>query len=100
MVPNGSPPHHHFCGRFRGLRNLPEFSKEKKQKTYPKIRSNPDAIIIKLADRIANVEWGGMTDMYTKEFAEFQDVLRIKDHATKMWEHLEKLLVAIANFDK
>ena len=29
--------------------------KERKAKTYPKIRANPDAIIIKLADRIANV---------------------------------------------
>jgi len=68
---------------------------EKKQKTLPKTASNPDAIILKLADRIANIERGGKIDMYVKEYDEFQDALRSvspKD-ATDMWRHLDNLLM-------
>jgi (p)ppGpp synthase/HD superfamily hydrolase len=68
--------------------------KEKKSKTLPKTASNPDAIILKLADRIANIEHGGKIDMYAKEYQEFKGVLFLNtpDSAKKMWEHLEKLL--------
>jgi len=68
--------------------------KEKKEKTLPKIASNPDAIIVKLADRIANIEQGGKVDMYAAEYAEFKGALYLntpKD-AKPMWLHLEKLL--------
>ena len=70
--------------------------KEKKEKTLPKTASNPDAIIIKLADRIANIEHGGKVDMYAKEFEEFKGALRPNSpriaEVNDMWEHLEKLL--------
>lgn len=71
--------------------------KEKKAKTYPKIRSNSKAIIVKVADRIANVRFGiseksSQLEMYKKEFEEFQYNLRIYKHIEPMWECLTKLL--------
>lgn len=66
---------------------------EKKAKTLPKTGSNPDAIIIKLADRIANIEHGGKVDMYAKEYEAFKSALYQPDRMAKpMWEHLEELL--------
>ncbi len=72
--------------------------KEKKEKTYPKIKANPDSLIVKLADRIANVEHGirfdneEKTKMYKKEFAEFKNELYQEGICDKMWEYLEKIL--------
>jgi (p)ppGpp synthase/HD superfamily hydrolase len=67
--------------------------KEKKEKTLPKTASNPKAIILKLADRIANVEMGGKLDMYIKEYGEFKKALYTKGtNAEPMWEHLDGLL--------
>jgi (p)ppGpp synthase/HD superfamily hydrolase len=70
--------------------------KEKKEKTYPKIKTNPEAVILKVADRIANVEFSltqesGHSEMYRKEFSEFQQI-RIYRQIDEMWEHLEKIL--------
>ena len=68
--------------------------KEKKEKTLPKTASNADAIIVKLADRIANIEHGGKVDMYAEEYQQFKGVLFLNTpaHAKIMWGHLEKLL--------
>jgi len=68
--------------------------REKKEKTLPKTASNPDAIILKLADRIANIEHGGKIDMYAKEYQEFKGALYLNTpaHGRPMWEHLDKLL--------
>jgi len=67
--------------------------KEKKIKTLPKTASNPDAVIIKLADRIANIEHGGKIDMYAKEYADFKNHLYQADKvAAPLWDHLESLL--------
>lgn len=67
---------------------------EKKKKTLPKTASNPNAIVLKLADRIANLEHGGKVDMYAKEYDEFKGALFLntpKD-ALPMWDHLDTLL--------
>jgi len=71
---------------------------EKKRKTLPKTASNPDAIILKLADRIANIEHGGKLDMYRKEYAKFKDALydNTPPDALKMWECLDKLILTVA----
>ena len=68
--------------------------KEKKEKTLPKTASNSDAIILKLADRIANIEHGGKIDMYAKEYHEFKGALYLNtpSDGKKMWEHLDVLL--------
>jgi GTP pyrophosphokinase len=67
--------------------------KEKKTKTLPKTASNSDAVIIKLADRIANIEFGGKVDMYAKEYPAFKEALQQEDRiAEPLWDHLEQLL--------
>jgi (p)ppGpp synthase/HD superfamily hydrolase len=69
--------------------------KEKKTKTLPKTASNKDAIIIKLADRIANIEHGGKIDMYAKEYSDFKQALFIgatHEISHPLWDHLETLL--------
>jgi len=67
---------------------------EKKEKTLPKTASNPDAIILKLADRIANIEHGGKIGMYGKEYEMFKGALYLNTpiDARVMWNHLDKLL--------
>jgi (p)ppGpp synthase/HD superfamily hydrolase len=72
---------------------------ERKAKTYPKIAKNRRALIVKLCDRIANVEFGIATGniakftMYKSEFPEFQRQLRNRNDAAlePMWKHLEYL---------
>jgi guanosine-3',5'-bis(diphosphate) 3'-pyrophosphohydrolase len=71
--------------------------KEKKEKTYPKIRSNPKSVILKVADRIANVEFSstqtsGHIDMYRKEHKDFEYNLRIYRQIDDMWDYLGKIL--------
>jgi (p)ppGpp synthase/HD superfamily hydrolase len=56
--------------------------KERKRRTYPKIRSNSDAIRLKLRDRIANVESSKQNNpklfqMYKQEHEEFLTELHI-----------------------
>ena len=68
--------------------------KEKKAKTLPKTASNPSAIVIKLADRIANMEHGGKLDMYVEEHQEFKNALfdNTPNDAKIMWNHIEEIL--------
>jgi guanosine-3',5'-bis(diphosphate) 3'-pyrophosphohydrolase len=73
--------------------------KEKKVKTYPKTRANPMSVILKVADRIANVEFSltqedesSFIGMYRKEFADFQYNLRIYRQIDPMWEYLAEIL--------
>lgn len=70
--------------------------KERHEKTYPKIRANRNAIVVKLADRIANVEYSSKNrsrqmDMYRSEFQDFKHHLYNGENI-EMWNHLEKIL--------
>lgn len=70
--------------------------KERNAKTYPKIKANPDALVLKLADRIANVEASlanspDKLEMYRKEYAGFREAL-YDPKALSMWDHLDRLL--------
>lgn len=73
--------------------------KERNIKTYPKIKANKKAIILKLADRIVNISQAVGTnsryiDMYKKEWGGFHTALYERDddeRVEKMWKHLEKL---------
>jgi (p)ppGpp synthase/HD superfamily hydrolase len=49
--------------------------KEKHEATYPLIALNEHAVIVKLADRLANVESGGKRDMYRKEYPYFREMM-------------------------
>lgn len=65
--------------------------------TYPRIRLLKEAVIIKLADRIANVEFSGKRrDMYKKEYGEFKKALYLSsdpDVILQMWSHLDSLMI-------
>jgi (p)ppGpp synthase/HD superfamily hydrolase len=67
--------------------------KERKTKTLPKIRENHDAIIVKLADRIANISHGGKIQMYAKEYKEFKNELWIPGVGDSLWIILDELLM-------
>lgn len=75
--------------------------REKFKYTYPKMRENKRAVILKLADRIANVENGlennsnRYAEMYTKEWPAFHEALfdagETDDRVVKMWDFLKGL---------
>lgn len=70
---------------------------ERHAKTYHKIQANDEALQLKLADRIANVEAciedkDSRIKMYKKEWNEFQEKLRKPGLYENMWRHLEFLL--------
>jgi (p)ppGpp synthase/HD superfamily hydrolase len=71
---------------------------EKKAATYPKIRTDKKAVIIKLCDRIANVEHSNaagdsMLKRYRREHPEFTKQLRRpEDGLENMWAHLDKII--------
>lgn len=74
--------------------------KERKQKTYPKIRANWRATVVKICDRIANVKHSQqytprLYDMYVKEQGGFLEGIFSSDHpkdVKKAWVELYKLL--------
>lgn len=75
--------------------------RERKAKTYPKIRGHQGATAVKLADRIVNVEHslqdGNYLDMYVKEYKSFEDGIKGEIDPPylsigKMWEHLNRLI--------
>jgi (p)ppGpp synthase/HD superfamily hydrolase len=71
---------------------------ERKAKTLPKIAANRKAVIVKLCDRIANVEEcksnnPSQFDKYKHEFAELERQLRNRSESgiEPLWQHLEQL---------
>jgi len=74
--------------------------RERYAKTYPKIKANRAGLIIKLADRIANIEFskGSNTNfvkMYEREWptfeAELHDPAEKDKRLIKMWQYLDSL---------
>ena len=73
--------------------------KERKDKTYPRIAESKKATLVKVADRIANVEnciltgESGLFKMYHKEHYRFTSFLhKDRDGLEEMWDHLDRLL--------
>lgn len=65
--------------------------------TYKKIVESNDALMLKLADRIANTEESiarnpKLLQMYKKEYKGFREALYIPGVHEKMWKHLDKLM--------
>jgi|SRR5579885_2217398 len=61
--------------------------------TYPKIRESAKATVLKLADRISNVENGGsLVDMYRNEYEDFRRMLHSDGVCDDLWSHLDQLL--------
>jgi len=72
---------------------------ERAERTYPKIAANPLAVIVKVADRIANTNYSktsgsGMFGKYCAEFPKFRNVLYNPKHVEQypalggMWDVL------------
>jgi (p)ppGpp synthase/HD superfamily hydrolase len=72
--------------------------KERNEKTYPKIAQNKWAVVLKLADRIANVEncianKSGVGQAYKKEYYSFHSSLYNEEHyIDDMWNYLGELI--------
>jgi (p)ppGpp synthase/HD superfamily hydrolase len=70
--------------------------KERNADAYEKIRAHGEmAVMLKLADRIANCTHSGASlDMYKKEWEGFRRALYDRNHvmAQPMWTHLEGLM--------
>jgi guanosine-3',5'-bis(diphosphate) 3'-pyrophosphohydrolase len=82
---------------FRVTDELGSNRKERKLKTYPKIAGHRGATIIKLCDRIANVEASKKNPekmaMYLAEYSEFKQRLFMPGIADHLWQRLDELLV-------
>jgi (p)ppGpp synthase/HD superfamily hydrolase len=71
--------------------------KERHIKTYVKIRRyGINAIVLKVADRIANTEYSiahksPQLKMYQREFAEFSTALFQSGECDSMWDHLRQI---------
>lgn len=72
--------------------------KERHEKTYPKIQESDEAITLKLADRIANIEHSvftqdaGKIKMYSKEYVGFREKLYKPGRHDSMWRHLDFMI--------
>jgi len=77
--------------------------KERKAKTYPKIKANKSALKVKLADRIANVSYSvnssneRMFRMYNKEAQSFQENLMSPDDPDDILQLWKKLDLAYSS---
>jgi (p)ppGpp synthase/HD superfamily hydrolase len=73
--------------------------KEKKERVYQKINLYPKALVIKLADRIANISHATRMKnidklrMYVKEHIDFTTALRHIGPETEMWQYLDELMI-------
>jgi (p)ppGpp synthase/HD superfamily hydrolase len=56
--------------------------KERHRDLYPRTKNNPRAVLVKVADRIANVESGGKADMYLREHTFFRSQMMDCPQAT------------------
>jgi len=70
--------------------------RERNKATYPGIRALDKAVIVKLADRIANTARSFLNasstfDMYKKEHAGFREALYREGELDAMWSYLEML---------
>ena len=72
--------------------------KERHEKTYPLIATNWKAVVVKVCDRIANMEHSyynneGKFSMYLGENKEFRNALYKEDGETRrVWDRLEVLI--------
>jgi len=62
-----------------------------KQTTLERIRTEPDAVFVKLCDRIANVAEGGKIGKYRKEYPLFRGILYREGEYEDMWRVLDDL---------
>jgi len=77
--------------------------KERKEKTYPKIRSNWKAVVVKICDRIANMQQAKLYnsrlyEIYQNEHDDFCKHIMNTEHpqneTNKAWQKLNNLITA------
>lgn len=93
---------HHIAGLVQLVTDEPgKNRKERAEKTWPKIRTSPEAVALKLCDRIANVQASldigpqSLLDMYKKEHKRFRAALTCDDEdewLLAMWAELDELI--------
>lgn len=71
--------------------------KERHEKTYPLIRTNEEAVLIKLADRYINVlrspKGTSYYNMYKKEYKYFRDTLYYEEFPyQELWNKLDEMM--------
>jgi len=81
--------------------------KDRHEKTYPKIKGSVGAMAVKLADRIANVQYGIKTKslmvlMYEKEHQDFYYNLHQNyyNFIDQMWNELDLTIASIKDIDR
>lgn len=73
--------------------------RQRQEKTHARIRGSIDAVRVKLADRIANVEFSLETEnplldgMYRKEYGRFRNGLYRRGEYEEMWAVLDGILL-------
>jgi hypothetical protein len=106
-TPSKTPlPHKGIFGNVSETRSRQSFTRvtsepgpnrsERHKLTYPKIAAFPDAITVKLADRIANVEAStrdnpSLLSMYHSEYPGFRSALIGHGGDPALWAHLDQL---------
>lgn len=69
--------------------------KERKpDSVYKELKTNPRAVIIKLADRIANVMSGDLNDTYINEHPRFKELIYTPGIGEEMWKCLDLILMS------
>lgn len=80
---------------------------ERHAATYPRVRANPDAVALKLCDRLANTQssfnlaeqgdqrGAKLLKMYAKEFDEFRATLYRDNEWAMLWTLLDNLMVRV-----
>lgn len=67
-------------------------NQETKEETFKRIRTNPNAVFVKLADRIANTAEGQKNSKYRKEHPLFKSILYRPGEFDEMWTEIERNL--------
>jgi (p)ppGpp synthase/HD superfamily hydrolase len=63
-----------------------------KEETFKRIRTNPDAVFVKLCDRLANVSEGQKNNKYKKEHPLFKSILYKKGEFDELWNKIDSIL--------
>ena len=64
-------------------------NQETKEETFQRVRTNPDAVLVKLADRLANVMRGEKNKMYRKRHPLFKSLLYKPGEFDELWQSIE-----------
>lgn len=67
-------------------------NQKSKEETFKRIRTDSDAVFVKLCDRLANIEEGDKIKMYRKRHPLFKSFLYKPEEFEDLWEAIEQQL--------